>query len=61
MRIEPESESAAEREGIVDQQNAALENAGLDQPDENAGRADEDGPDVGPMADDPMKGEAPSG
>lgn len=60
MRIEPGEDAAASGAGIVDQQDAALEK--LD--DDGAAReeaAAENGPDVGPMADDPMEGEAPSG
>ena len=55
-----QGESAAERAGIVDQQDAALEamdDDALPEPEDPA----EKGPDVGPMADDPMEGEAPSG
>jgi hypothetical protein len=49
----PEGESTAEREGIVDQQDAVLEKLNEPEPKRD--------PDVGPMADDPMEGEAPTG
>jgi len=55
----PQEDSAAEKAGIVDQQDAALEK--LDD-DGTAKEPDaEKGPEVGPMADDPMEGEAPTG
>lgn len=62
-QINPEGESKAERAGIVDQQDAALEAMEHDDAAREAKEeaAAEKGPDVGPMADDPMEGDAPSG
>jgi hypothetical protein len=49
----PERESTAEREGIVDQQDAVLEK--LHEPEPKAD------PETGPTEGDPMDGEAPTG
>ena len=58
-----QGESTAEQAGIVDQQDAALEKMDNDGkvPEELREPEPTEDPNVGPMADDPMKGEAPSG
>jgi hypothetical protein len=57
---DPRGESTAEQAGIVDQQGAALE--AMEDDDHKHGEDESrEEPNVGPMADDPMEGEAPTG